>query len=622
MLHYTYSGTPLIYTFIAMAKQRENGNEKEKIKLTRESYRKAARVFQYVKPYRGIYVLTLVLLLLSSGTSMLFPKLMGNLLGGSKGVSISDPDFSITDLTNINAVVVLLLINFGLQAIFSFFRIYFGTIVVENSMKDLRNQAYNKLVSMPMDFFNRNKVGELTSRISTDITLIQETLSVTLTEFFRQILTVIICVVALGFISIKLSLIMLSIIPVIALIAVFWGRYIRKLSKAQQDRLAESNQVVEETLTGIINVKAFANEFFETMRYRHLTGEARKLAIKNSVSRAIFISVIMFCMFGGITFVIWKGTNMVQTGELLMSDFFSFIFYTIFIGISFASIPELFSSIQKTVGGTEKLMDLIDLDTEKVNITSEKGKSHELKGRIEFQNIEFAYPTRPEMQVLKGVSFGVEPGQQLALVGSSGSGKSTIVSMVLQFYKPDKGQILIDGKPASEYDLTYLRNHMALVPQEVILFSGTIRENIAYGKPNASMEEIREAARQANALDFIESFPDQFDTLVGDRGIQLSGGQKQRIAIARAVLKDPVILLLDEATSSLDSQSERIVQDALDKLMAGRTTIVVAHRLSTIRNVDRILVFDHGEIVENGSHNDLLVHEGRYSKLYKMQVNA
>lgn len=594
--------------------------EREKIKLTRDSYRKAARVFQYVKPYRGIYFFSLFLLLLSSGTSMLFPKLMGNLLGGSKGVSISDPNFSITDLSNINAVVLVLLINFALQAVFSFLRIYFGTMVVENSMKDLRNHAYNKLVSMPMDFFNRNKVGELTSRISTDITLIQETLSVTLTEFFRQILTVIICIVALAFISIKLSLIMLGIIPVIALIAVFWGRYIRKLSKTQQDRLAESNQVVEETLTGIVNVKAFANEFFETLRYRNLTGEARRLAIKNSLSRGIFIAVIMFCMFGGITFVIWKGTDMVQTGELKLSDFFSFIFYTIFIGISFASIPELFSGIQKTVGGTEKLMDLIDLDTEKVNTTSEKGKNHDLKGKIEFRNIEFAYPTRSDVQVLKNVSFNVEPGQQLALVGSSGSGKSTIVSLVLQFYTPNSGQILIDGKPASEYDLTYLRNHMALVPQEVMLFSGTIKENIAYGKPNASMEEIREAARQANALDFIESFPEKFDTLVGDRGIQLSGGQKQRVAIARAVLKDPVILLLDEATSSLDSQSERVVQDALDKLMEGRTTIVVAHRLSTIRNVDKILVFDHGEIVENGSHGELVNQQGKYNKLYQMQT--
>jgi ABC-type multidrug transport system fused ATPase/permease subunit len=597
--------------------------EREKIKLTRDSYRKAARVFAYVKPYRGMYALTLFFLVLSSGASMMFPWLMGDLLGGAgntKGLSITDPNFKLTDLSNINAVVLLLIIMFAAQSVFSFFRIYFGTRVVENSMKDLRNHAYSKLVSMPMDFFNRNKVGELTSRISTDIALLQETLSVTLTEFFRQTITVIICIIALSYISIKLSLIMLGIIPVLALIAVFWGRYIRKLSKAQQDKLAQSNQVVEETLTGIVNVKAFANEFFETVRYRNLTGDARKLAIKNSLIRGIFIAVIMFFMFAGISFVIWRGAAMVQSHEISLQQLCRFILFTLFIGISFASIPELFSSIQKTVGGTEKLMDLLEQKPEGVNIATEKQKTRDLKGKIEFRDIDFSYPTRPEMQVLNKINFSVAPGQQLALVGSSGSGKSTIVSMVLQFYKPDSGQIFIDDKPATEYDLTFLRNHMALVPQEVILFSGTIRENISYGKPGATMDEIKEAARQANALDFITSFPDGFETLVGDRGIQLSGGQKQRIAIARAVLKDPVILLLDEATSSLDSESEKLVQDALDKLMKGRTTMVVAHRLSTVRNVDMILVFDHGQIIESGSHADLLAKNGKFNKLYSMQT--
>ncbi|HLP14151.1 MAG TPA: ABC transporter transmembrane domain-containing protein [Flavobacteriales bacterium] len=599
--------------------------EREKIKLTKESYRKAMRVFTYMRPYRGLYIISLIFLVLSSATSMLFPLLMGNLLGGAdddaKAAKLNDPGFDITDLGNTNAVALLLFIVFGSQAIFSFFRIYFGTRVVESVTNDLRNDAYSKMVSMPMDFFNRNKVGELSSRISSDIMLIQETLAVTITEFFRQILTVIICIVALAFISIKLSLIMLAVIPVLALIAVFWGRYIRKMSKAQQDRIAESNQVVEETLTGIVGVKAFTNEYFERSRYNKLTGEAKRLAIKNSVSRGFFIAVIMFCMFSGITYVIWNGANMVQTFQLSESEFFSFLFYTLFIGISFGSIPELFSGIQKTVGGTEKLMDLIDQPTESVNISTTKNSERILKGKLTFENVSFSYPTRPDMQVLNNVSFSVNPGQQLALVGSSGSGKSTIVSLLLQFYHEYSGNIKYDDKNASEYDLTELRNHMALVPQEVILFSGTIRDNISYGKPGATLDEIKEAARQANALDFINSFPDGFDTLVGNRGIQLSGGQKQRIAIARAVLKDPVILLLDEATSSLDSESERLVQDALDKLMKGRTTVVVAHRLSTVRNVDMILVFDHGQIIEQGSHSDLLARDGKFNKLYSMQMS-
>lgn len=546
---------------------------------------------------------------------MLFPVLMGKMVEAKSNTTNT---FDITNLSNLNALVALLFIVFAAQSLFSFLRIYFGTIVVEGALRDLRNDAYQRLIAMPMDFYNRNKVGELTSRINSDVQLLQETLSITFTEFVRQSIIVVIGIFILAFVSIKLALIMLATIPVVALVAVFFGRFIKKLSKTVQDRVAESSQVVEESLTGIVNVKSFSNEFTELFRYKKHTAEVHKLSLKNAVWRGMFVSFIIFFMFGAITFLAWQGVSMMNNREITGAELGTFIMTTILMGVSFGSIPELFAKIQRTIGGTEKLMDLMDMQPESVTLM-EHSPSRGLSGKIEFKNLQFSYSTRSDIEVLKKVNFKIEPGEQIALVGGSGSGKSTVISLLLQFYHNYTGHILYDDRDAKEYDLSFLRNQMALVPQEVILFSGTIRENIAYGKPGATEEEIKRAAIQANALDFIESFPEGLNTLVGDRGIQLSGGQKQRIAIARAVLKNPVILLLDEATSSLDSESERVVQDALDKLMKNRTTVVVAHRLSTIRNANHIFVFDQGTIIEKGSHNELMTLNGRYAKLYHMQ---
>lgn len=580
------------------------------------SIKNARKIFRYVKPYRFPYAMSFVFLVLTSFTTMLFPMLMGQLFGAQNKAGTG---FDLTDLDNINSLVLLLFLVFAAQSVFSFFRIYFGSIVVEGAMRDLRKDAFRQLVAMPMDFFNRNKVGELTSRISSDIQLLQETLSVTLTEFIRQGIIVIVGMIFLAMISFKLSLIMLATIPVVALIAVFFGRFIKKLSRQVQDRVAESNVVVEESLMGITNVKSFTGEFFELFRYRTQIDEVHKLSLRNAIWRGLFVSFIIFFMFGAIAFLAWQGVSMVNNKEISHENLISFIITTVLIGISFGSIPELYAKIQRTVGGTEKLLELLQSTTENLNLDSNT-TSRIINGNIEFKNVGFSYPTRSDVEVLKSVSFKINAGQQLALVGSSGSGKSTIVSLVLQFYSNYSGEIKIDDKSASDFELSVLRNHMALVPQDVILFSGTIRENIAYGKPDATEEEIIEAARQANALEFIHGFPDGMKTLVGDRGIQLSGGQKQRIAIARAVLKNPVILLLDEATSSLDSESEQLVQSALEKLMKGRTTIVVAHRLSTIKHADQILVFDHGEIIERGTHDELMASDGKFKKLSQMQT--
>jgi ABC-type multidrug transport system fused ATPase/permease subunit len=351
--------------------------------------------------------------------------------------------------------------------------------------------------------------------------------------------------------------------------------------------------------------------------------EIMRLAIKGGVIRGSFFSFIIFCLFGAIVFIVWRGIVMTVNDEISAKDMLSFLFYTVFVAASIGGIAEQLAAIQRAIGATERVMDIIDSTPETIDLAYTKGESNKrIKGDIEFNDVSFFYPSRPEFQVLKNVSFKVNKGETVALVGPSGSGKSTIASMVLRFYDPQSGAITIDEKNVNDFGLTELRDNMAIVPQDVLLFGGTIKENIAYGKPNASITEILEAAQKANALEFIESFPQQFETIVGERGIQLSGGQRQRIAIARALLKNPSILILDEATSSLDSESERLVQEALEKLMAGRTSIVIAHRLSTIRKADRIIVIEKGKVLESGTHEELMQQEsGLYRSLSKLQMD-
>ncbi|MFZ5554223.1 MAG: ABC transporter ATP-binding protein [Bacteroidota bacterium] len=581
------------------------------------SLKRAKSIFRFLSPYRLAWSASLFFLILSSLTSMVFPLLMGNLFGASEA---SAQNISLADLDNATSVLILLMLVFAAQSVFSFFRVYLGSIATESALTDIRQTVYQRLISLPVNFYNSNKVGELTSRLSADVTLLEESFTWILSEFIRQIIVVIVGITALALISWKLSLVMLSTIPVMALTAVFFGRYIKKLSKKAQDKVAESNSVVEETLTAITSVKAYTNEFYEMIRYKKSTNEAKSLLIKGAVWRGAFISFIIFCMFGAIVFVIWQGVLMMQAGELTDKGLVSFIMFSIFIGASFGSLPDLWSRLQKAIGATERLMDLMDEENEKVETAKQTEKTNLLKGKVEFRNVEFSYATRKDIEVLRGISFIASPGEQIAVVGPSGSGKSTIASLLLRFYEPVNGEILFDDKISSSFGLTELRNSMAIVPQEVILFGGTIRENIAYGKPGASDEEIWQAAQKANALEFIEKFPEKLETLVGDRGVQLSGGQKQRIAIARAVLKNPTILILDEATSSLDSESESLVQEALDKLMKGRTSFVIAHRLSTIKNSDKILVLENGGIIESGNHQSLLANSsGLYTKLSRMQ---
>ena len=588
-------------------------NDLPKAKLDSNSLQKALRIFKYGKNHKWKFFLGLIFLLLTSATALAFPKLMGMLVDCVTN----------KNLNRANEIAVGLMVILTLQAIFSFFRISLFVNFTENSLSNIRFALYENLVKLPMSFYSQKRVGELNSRISADISQLQDTFTTTIAEFLRQLILIIGGFVILGNISPKLTLMMLAIVPVVAVAAVVFGRFIRKYGKKTQDKVAESQVIVEETLQGISNVKAFANEWYEIQRYKNKIKEIVKIAIKGGQYRGYFASFIILCLFGCVVAVVWYGITLTIKGEVEgVGDLISFVLYTTFIGASFGGIAEMYAQIQKAVGATERVFELLEETPEDINAKTRTTPIEKIKGNLSFKNVAFSYPSRKEVEVLKEVNFTAEFGQKIAIVGPSGAGKSTISSLLLRFYDRTSGDIIVDGKSIYDYDLEELRGNMSIVPQDVILFGGTIRENIAYGKPDATNEEIIAAAKQANAFNFVEGFPEKFETLVGERGVKLSGGQRQRIAIARALLKNPSILILDEATSSLDSESEKLVQEALEVLMEGRTSIIIAHRLSTIRNADKILVLDHGRITEEGTHQELInLENGTYKNLSNLQFS-
>ncbi|GAB3712930.1 ABC transporter transmembrane domain-containing protein [Spirosoma flavus] len=587
----------------------EEASEADKKKISREDFKKALRVFRYVRPYRMQFVAGFIFLILSTATTLSFPALIGQVTSVIQGKS----PFTL------NQVILMFGGILVLQAIFSFFRIYFFAQVSERSMADVRREVYGKIITLPIPFFEKRRVGELTSRLSADVSQLQDVLSITLAELFRQVATLLGGTLFILYVSWKLTLFMLATFPVIIVAAIIFGRYIRKLSKQAQDQLAAASVIVEETLQSINVVKAFTNERLEIGRYGSSLNKMVTIALRTARFRGVFVSFIIFAMFGGIMGIVWYGGSLVQSGEIPFADLLTFIFYTAFIGGSVAGIGDMYAQVQKTVGASERILEILEEPSE-VNAADELPLFVPVHGDVAFNNVRFSYPSRPEMEVLKGVSINVAAGRKIALVGQSGAGKSTIVQLLMRYYPISGGQITVDGRDLANFNVTELRKNVAVVPQEVILFGGTIFENIQYGKPGATEAEVREAARKANALQFIDSFPEGLQTVVGERGVKLSGGQRQRIAIARAILKDPAILILDEATSSLDAESEKLVQNALDELMQNRTTIIIAHRLATIRKVDMIYVLREGQIVETGTHDQLAMQEdGIYANLVKLQ---
>ena len=583
--------------------------EGEKRPLNSSNIKKLLGVFRFIMPYKGLFIFGLVSLALSTFTILAFPKLAGELLDVATGKS--------KYFTTINQVIIALVVVLFVQSIFSFIRVYTFATVSERGMADVRKAVYQKVIWLPMTFFDNRRVGELMSRITSDVGTLQETFSFTLAEFLRQILSLIFGVAIITYLAPTLTLFMLLTFPVLVISALVFGKYIRKLSRKTQDKLAEANVIVEESLQSVLVVKAFTNEVFEINRYTKALRDVVSMALQSAKYRSVFISFVIFVIFGGIVAVGGYGANLVQSGSIKVGELFSFVIYTSLIGFSIGGLGDIYTQLQRAIGSSERVLEILNEKDEAEPLQ----EIQKLKGAIEFQEVSFSYPSRTDYQVLKNLDFKIESGEKIALVGPSGSGKSTIINLLMRLYPVSNGAVKVDGVAISNYNLTAYRQNLGVVPQEVILFGGTIYDNIAYGKPNATRDEVIEAARKANALEFIERFPEKFETVVGDRGVKLSGGQRQRVAIARAILKDPVILILDEATSSLDAHSEVLVQEALEKLMERRTTIIIAHRLSTIKKVDRIFVIKDGHLAEMGSHTELTTFDnGIYSNLLKLQL--
>jgi len=620
--------------------------EEKKNKLSLKYIFHSLRIYRFILPYKWQFIIGMIFLVLSSSVVAIIPGGFGDLInaalpakgaidkitaeirsthpGADKLAAISQlidqihPSDSPEKLKHIGMLLGIVLL---VMAVLSFFRIYLFEYVGQRSMAAIRSALYERIITLPIQFFEENRVGNLTSRISADVSQLQDAMTNQLAFFVRQLVLPIVCVPILLTVSIRLTLIILALLPILVGSAVIFGRYIRKISRQAQDKLAESMTMVEETFHSTDIVKAYTNEAYETRRYSQINDSVASIGMFAAKYRAGFVSFIIFAMFGTIVLIVYAGLNEVSNHNIEIGDLIKFFLLTIFIGSALAGLSESYTVIQKTIGASERINEILDESSE-ISIADEALHTP-VSGRVEFKEVEFSYPTRQDVRIFTGLNFAVNSGEKIALVGPSGSGKSTIVKLLSGFYPFQSGEILIDGKSIKEYNLTALRKNIGMVPQEVILFGGTIKENIAYGKTNATEAEIIEAANKANAWDFIDSFPDKLETMVGERGLKLSGGQKQRVAIARAILRDPKILILDEATSALDSESEKLVKDALDKLMHGRTTFIIAHRLSTIRQADTILVINKGKIVEQGSHDQLVnVQNGLYANLLKLQYEV
>lgn len=568
------------------------------------------RIFSLIKLEQTTLLWGLFFLALSSAAGLVYPQFVRWLV---------DHVLEAKDYSLLNQVVLALFFALSVSMVAGSIRYYLFTLSGERIVLKLREQLYRSILKQEVAFFDFNRTGELMSRLSSDSATLQNTVSVNISQGLRNLAQAVGGLIFMFYTSWKLSVVLLIVIPPVALMAYFFGRRIRALSKEFQGTLAESSIVAEETIAGLRTVKSFVQESNEVSRYEGALKKALAIARKRIAVIAQFMTLAMVLGVSAISFVLWYGGRQVISGELTSGELVQFLLYLFVVAIGVGSLGSLWGDLMAGIGASHRIFEIIEREP----AFRDEGKIlSAVKGEVEFSNVKFAYPARPDLDVLKDLSFKIHAGQVVALVGMSGGGKSTIGSLIPRFYDPTGGVIRFDGEPVTELKASWLREQIGIVSQEPVLISSTIEENIRYGRPDASDSEVMEAARSANTLEFIERFPEGLKTLVGERGIQLSGGQKQRVAIARALLKNPKLLILDEATSNLDTESEQLVQEALKRLMKGRTTIVIAHRLATVRDADTILVINDGRIAQTGRHEELAADKsGLYFKLLQRQFN-
>jgi ATP-binding cassette subfamily B protein len=568
------------------------------------------RLLALAGPERERLTVATIALLISSAAALIFPQIIrfmvDALVGGKAPFSI-------------DTGAILLVLLFLVQSIFAMLRAWLFTAAGERIVANLRVGLFEAIVGQDIEFFDHRRTGELTNRLSVDTTVLQNAVTVNLAAGLRHALGAVGGLAFLLWMSPRMTFVAMTFVPVGAVAATYFGRVMRGLSRKVQDALAESNVVAEETIAGIHTVRSFARESHEVDRYEEAVDRSYRLAAKRALASGGFQGFIGFVGYGAVALVVWSGGRQVISGDLTLGELTAFLLYTGIVAVSIGALAGLYAEFMRAVGSSQRVFELLDRQG---SLEMGGGESvSEVIGTLRFEGVEFSYPSRLDVAVLRGFELAVEPGEVVALVGPSGAGKSTVASLIPRFYDPTGGRITLDGSDLECFDPRSLRQKIGAVMQEPVLFAESIADNIRYGRPDASDEEVRQAARDANAATFIEAFPEGYETLVGERGVRLSGGQKQRVAIARAVLKDPRILILDEATSALDAESEHLVHEALDRLMEGRTTIVIAHRLSTVRNADRVVVLDQGAVMESGTHTDLMRVDGLYRRLVERQFS-
>jgi ABC transporter fused permease/ATP-binding protein len=574
------------------------------------------RLYSLAWPERWPLALATVFLLASSVGNLAFPRAAGTLFDEAL-LRVSEGQ---VDLARVDRLALILVVIFAATAVASALRFVLFSRAGERIVAHLRSDLYQALMRQEIAFFDTQKTGELSSRLSSDATVLQTTVTSNISMVLRNAVQALGALAMLLVTSARLTSMMLVVVPPVALSAVYFGRRVRKLSKQSQDALAKASEVAVESLSGIRTVRSFAAEDVEVVRYRSAVDRSLELAFRRIKLAGAFFGVAFFAAFSAAVFVFWYGARMVATTELSAGGLISFLFYTMQMSFALSALAELWTDVQRAAGAAERVFELLD---RRPAIPPGVGaRLSEVRGEVRFSGVGFAYPSRPDIAVLRDFNLVLEPGKVAAIVGPSGAGKSTIASLLYRLYDPQAGTLTLDGRPYGELDPEWLRRQVGVVAQEPLLFSTSIADNIRYGRPGASDAEVEAAARTANAHTFISGFPEGYATLVGERGIQLSGGQKQRVAIARAVLKDPRILILDEATSALDAESEHLVREALERLMRGRTTLVIAHRLSTVKDAHRVVVLDAGQVAQAGTHQSLVAQEGLYRRLVEKQFAA